>query len=170
MVRLARFKVLLEWVTTLAVLVAAVGVGWSVWADGGRRTAAPSKAPYARGEKFVVPAGVSLEPGQRSILIFVRSGCIYCKQSMPFYRELMGGKMQARLIVLGAESKETLATYCASYGLSPDSIASVPMGATKFAVTPTLVVVEPDGTVVDAWTGELDRSRQAEVKRSVGAS
>jgi len=170
MMQWTRFKILLEWVTTLAVLLAAVGVGWTVWTGGARRTAVPSKAPYARGEKFVVPAGVSLEPGQRSILLFVRSGCIYCKQSMPFYRELMGEQKRARLIVLGTESKETLATYCASYDLSPAAIASIQMSATKFRATPTLVVVESDGTVVGAWTGELDRSRQDEVKRRLGVS
>jgi thioredoxin-related protein len=114
--------------------------------------------------KAVVPAGTS-----RALVVAVSPGCHFCNESMPFYKQLLDQRNQKSspvkfiAAVPFAEAKKEEAQKFASAGARPDGLVQLDFAAVKVPGTPTLLLVDNNGEVLDVWVGKLDEDRQREV-------
>ena len=130
----------------------------------------PGAPPQAeKGDRFdqlkaVVPAGTD-----RALVVAVAPGCHFCNESMPFYKQLIDQRNQksSPLKVIAAvpaeEAKAEEAQKFASAGTKPDNMVQVDFSAIKVPGTPTLLLVDNTGKVLDVWVGKLDESGQKKV-------
>jgi thioredoxin-related protein len=122
-----------------------------------------------KGETFaelrqVLPAGAD-----RALVLAVSPTCHFCNESMPFYKQLMdqrnqkgsGVKVIAAVSQAGAKTDEE--NNFKSHGVQPDSVVAVDFQKIKVPGTPTLLLVDNQGKVLDVWVGKLDDSREREV-------
>ena len=137
-----------------------------------RPDAAPppgSPAVVEKGERFdqlkaLVPVG-----SQRTLVVALSPACHFCDESMPFYRQIVEERKQRKSTVnfiaavpaedMKAEEAQKLATA----GAQPDSLVKLDFAAVKVPGTPTLMLLDDDGKVLDVWVGKLDASAQMEV-------
>jgi thioredoxin-related protein len=144
------------------------------------RQAADGMPQVEKGEKYaelkaVVPAGAS-----RALVVAVQPGCHFCNESMPFYKRLIDERNQkgSQLKVVAAvpapekpEEAQKLASdesqKFASAGAQPDSMVNLDFRAIKVPGTPTLLLVDNSGKVLDVWVGKLDGRREKEVLKTL---
>jgi hypothetical protein len=107
----------------------------------------------------------------RNLVIFVRSGCQFCTDSMPFYRLLSHEARDAgvRLIAVGPEPREVLESYLHSHAIAPDEVISASSEATHVTATPTIAIVDRTATVLEAWVGKLPGDAELNVRAALAA-
>jgi hypothetical protein len=124
----------------------------------------------SRGQSMVLP-GVDFGKSDRTLVLVASSQCPYCTNSMQFYRRL--GALDARrgtglrLVVVGQEDRNTLASYLEQHELEVDDVVRVTFDTTPSAVTATLILVGREGTVKDIWRGQLAPDAEDDVMREV---
>jgi thioredoxin-related protein len=131
----------------------------------------PPGAPpqVEKGEQFaqlkqVVPAGAS-----RALVVAVQPGCHFCNDSLPFYKRLIDQRNQQSsqvkfvAAVPSEEAKPQESQKFATAGAQPDSVVKLDFEAVKVPGTPTLMLVDNNGKVLDVWVGKLDSGGENEV-------
>jgi thiol-disulfide isomerase/thioredoxin len=165
----------LDRVTNVAMLLVCVGVLAELASRhaGFSRSAPARQTPpvYAAGEKLAPIAGLTLDTDRPSLLLVVRSGCNYCKQSVPFYQQLVQEvrekQAKVRLVGVCVESNEACAEYFKTTKVAVDRTVGVEPGTLKIAGTPTLLLVDQKGTVSSVWTGALAKDVEQRLLKTV---
>jgi peroxiredoxin len=104
-------------------------------------------------------------------VLFLKTDCRFCTESMAFYRTLLGLRQRNNRIGFVAVSPEdigSLTRYLSGHGLSVDSVVSVPAGESGVLATPTLIVVDRQRKVILATAGLLADARQQQVYELLG--
>jgi hypothetical protein len=132
----------------------------------------PRTAPagYTVGEVLPPLDGVSYAASDRSLILFVSSGCHFCTESMPFYGTLVSTRnarnAHVALIALSRESPGDLQHYLAAHGVTLDrAISTAGRTDLKFLGTPTMVLVDRKGAIQQVWVGALQPDQQQQVLR-----
>lgn len=123
----------------------------------------PARTPqtYTPGEQAPAIAGLPYAEAKRTAVLFVRSTCHFCTESMPFYREL--AKDGRRVVAISGDSREVLDRYLTDNGLTIPRATVARGDWTKLTGTPTIVVVDAAGRVVKSWVGLLSPEGQRDL-------
>ena len=139
----------------------------------------PSEQKAGVAEATLVKAGTKLSlPGvdwgqsDRTLLLVLSTTCHYCSESTPFYQRLAQERSKhggVRLIAVLPQSVEEAQKYLADHGITVDQVRQSIPGAPYAKGTPTLILVDDKGSVVDLWVGKLPAEKEAEVlSRTLG--
>lgn len=133
------------------------------------------------GEQFdalrqVVPAG-----SDRALVIALSPTCGFCNESMPFYKRLVDQRNQAgsRVKIVAAVPKPPAknpeaqkmaqavqaeeSQKLAEAGVKPDAIVPLDFASVKVNGTPTILLVDNQGKVLDVWVGKQPEDGEEEV-------
>ena len=102
------------------------------------------------------------ENGQ-TLVLAVSSVCHFCTESGPFYRQLAKDHGRTRLLAVLPQSVEEGKRYFETLGVVVDQIKQSSLSAIDVRGTPTLMLVNSDGIVVNSWVGKLRAEQEAEV-------
>jgi len=134
----------------------------------------PPRPPgVEEGEQFAalkqaVPAGAS-----RALVVAVSPTCHFCNDSLPFYKHLVDQRNQqgsAVKFVAAVPNEESRAPETAKFtgaGVQPDSVVPIDFSAIKIPGTPTLLLVDNNGKVLNVWVGKLDDRHEKEVLKTL---
>ena len=139
----------------LALMVVATA-GYIVWPQIAAKIgvrAAPAPAPYMAGQQVDVPAAWYAD-APHTLILFARASCAACEKAQPFLKEfvgLMNGHGAAMMThpegPAGDDEK-----FANGLGISDDHVMVTPPGL-RVRFTPTIVLVDRQGRIVDAWEG-----------------
>lgn len=115
-----------------------------------------------RGEQVRL-AGVDWKTNGKTLLLALSTTCHFCTQSGPFYQRVVKEHGDAQLVVLVPQAVEEGQAYLKRLGVSIDDVRQVPFDDLGLQGTPTLVLVDSNGSVVDAWVGALSPSKENDV-------
>lgn len=129
----------------------------------------PRPGEVAKGDQIaalqqVVPAGAN-----RAIVMALSPTCGFCTESMPFYKRLIdernqkGSDVKVVAAVPAEEAKQGEMKIMQEAGVKPDSVAVLNFQEAKVAGTPTLLLVDNKGEVLDVWVAKLDESGEKKV-------
>lgn len=137
----------------------------------GPQRAAPPAMPgqVAKGEVFaelqkVVPAGAP-----KALVMALSPTCGFCTQSMPFYKRLVdernekGSPVKVIAAVPGEGVRQEESTKLAEAGVATDGVVTLDFAKVKVAGTPTILLVDNKGKVLDVWVGKLDEGGEKAV-------
>jgi thioredoxin-related protein len=122
-----------------------------------------------KGEQFdqlksVLPAGTN-----KALLVAVQPGCHFCNDSMPFYKRLIderNSKSSPVKFIAAVPSDEAKAEEnqkFAAVGTQPDHMVKLDFASVKVPGTPTILLVDNTGKVLDVWVGKLDADKEKDV-------
>jgi len=130
-----------------------------------------SPPPPAR-ESLIKP-GTSVPLGDydwaasdKTLVLVLSTECRYCTESAPFYRRLAerragGGK--SRLVAVLPQPVGDAEKYLGGLRVKVDEVRQLRPGQLGASGTPTLILADNSGKVVDVWVGKLPAEREADV-------
>jgi hypothetical protein len=110
--------------------------------------------------------GVEWARGDRTLLLVVSQGCRFCTESARFYRRLAREASERGGVQLVAVVPQDVATgrgYLKELGVDIGEVHSAPLDTLGVQGTPTLILVDRAGRVVDSWAGQLPPDREEQV-------
>jgi peroxiredoxin len=98
---------------------------------------------------------VSWEQNKKSLVFFLKKGCIYCTSSAPFYRQLLeeASKRNVKSLAILPDADQEAREYVKSLELPIDMIKTGSLDSYKITGTPTVLFVDRHGTVMNVWFG-----------------
>ena len=154
----------------LMVAVTAGYIGWPRVANAIGLKPPPPPPAYSAGQQVDVPVSW-YDSSRRTLIIFGRASCAACEKAQPFLKNLVARVNGRAGVVLahppGEEQADT--SFAQSIGVQPDRIVIVGPGL-RVRATPTLVLVNNDGKILDAWEGAGPPERQSSIVRAIDAA
>ncbi|MGH9596122.1 MAG: peroxiredoxin family protein, partial [Edaphobacter sp.] len=159
-------KTILEQTINVAILAVCIltvytfithSVPFSQWRDESR----------FKGLALSSPPGYIWASHPETLVLALREGCPFCEASYPFYRKLneleTHNGLRAHLLAVMPNDKTSGASELKSAGLTIDGVFDQPLNSIKVTGTPTLLLVNAQGRVTQAWVGQLPSSREKDV-------
>lgn len=111
--------------------------------------------------KLATPVGKAfplenIEWKDKNLVLYLSNTCRYCTESGGFYQRLVKettGK-EVKLLAVLPQSQEDGQTYLKDLGVGIDEVYSSGLVSIGVSATPTLLLVDSKGTVVDMWKGK----------------
>ena len=165
----------LDVVTNVAIVISAIvflAVGLRYFSLTSNSVAPAGPPVYNPGDLVDPVPGVSYDGTERTVLLFLSSTCIYCTESMPFYRLLKEQQRempsQFRMVAVSREAGDVLSNYLHSNALTVDQVATLEAGQPfRLRLTPTLVLVDGNGRATRSWVGALSEDNRAQVLQAI---
>lgn len=162
----------IEAAANIIVIVLAVVVG-SVFLKDRLSPAAQEPEAVKAGDKLPILDGWDWGAHEQTLVLGLRKGCHFCEDSAPFYQRLTsqqqpGGSTPAILAVF-PDPADAAKEVARSEGLTAHVLAGVPLEKLKISGTPTLLLVDRSGRVLNAWIGMLSPRQELEVIRATTA-
>ena len=153
------FKDKLEIATNILIILVALLIGGTyLKSHYGRQ-----EGNLAIGETINAPPGYDWHSSAPTLVIAVRDGCVYCERSYPFYRQLQGLEhdkhLKAHLLMITPDDSARAAALLSGQGITSQAITDTPLGSIKVSSTPTLLLVDANGRLLQSWVGELDAAK-----------
>jgi hypothetical protein len=126
---------------------------------------AAAPAPIAPGTKLAVP-GVEWAKSKQTLLLVLSDTCHFCTESAGFYQRLAQERAKrndVRLVAMLPQEPAKGEAYLSKLGVTVDQLGQVPLSAVNVRGTPTLILVDNSGTVIESWVGKLPAEQEAEV-------
>jgi hypothetical protein len=128
----------------------------------------PAQARVQPGTKLSVP-GVEWDKNERTLLLVLSTTCHFCTESSPFYQRLAQEKAKkggVGLIAVLPQSVDESQKYLNGLGVSVDDVKQASLDTVQVRGTPTLIMADRTGTVVESWVGKLPAEKEVEVLNS----
>jgi Redoxin len=106
----------------------------------------------------------------KTLLLVLSTTCKYCTESAPFYRRLAeqkAGRSDVRLVAVLPQSVEESRQYLGQNNVPIEEVTQAEPAALQARATPTLILVDKTGAVVESWVGKLPAEGEAEVTRQL---
>ena len=106
---------------------------------------------------------------ERTLVLSLDSECVFCTESIPFYRRVQAyDDADVQIVVVAPFYDQEMKDYLAAQDLQPDQVVIVnELNALPDSGTPTLLLVDRNGFVTHAWIGLLSSDREKEVLAAV---
>lgn len=115
--------------------------------------------------------GVDLSGSPRTLILALSTNCRYCSASTPFYRQLIQGRDEARapirMIAVFSEPQDQAAAYLGQHQLDVPSAAGADYRKIGIPLTPSLILVDSNGEIINSWIGQLTEDEEKDVYREV---
>lgn len=99
----------------------------------------------------------------QTLLLAISNSCHFCTESASFYKQLAHVKGRTRLIAVLPQPINEGKKYLDGLGVVVDDIKQSPLPSIDVSGTPTLILVNHDGTVMRTWIGKLPQHQEKEV-------
>jgi hypothetical protein len=129
---------------------------------------APLSAAYAIGSTIDLPIGW-FDRTPHTLVLFARASCGACQTAAPYLTQLVAHVKDTRVGVLfaaaGAEEEDNL-RYATALGFPREAVRTSPADV-RARVTPTLVLVDRHGLVIEAWEGIGPEAKQRLISAAI---
>jgi hypothetical protein len=158
----------LETIANISVIVAAlVLVAFLGQMEWQRHNESARTKKVLVGETVTLP-GVQFAAQSKTLVLAISTHCHFCKDSEPFYKDL-AAKSQGRLRIVAVLPQPLSESQAYVRNAIAPSVEVVQSRLDSIGVsgTPTLLLVDSNGKVQQAWVGKLDDQGQRQVQSYV---
>jgi hypothetical protein len=114
-------------------------------------------------------AGVDWSKSNRSLVLALSTTCHFCSESAPFYKELVHDAVERGIQVIAVlpQAQSESRSYLDGLGVQVQNIFQSSLDSVGARATPTLLIVNQNGTISKAWVGKLGSQREQQVIASL---
>ena len=168
-----RFRKLSEIGSNVAIILLAVLVGYFAF----NRFLSPTPPAPANADVSAIKPGsklsvknVDFSKSEKSLMLVLSTECKYCTDSVPFYQRLVErNSIDKKLQIVATFTQEPAeaAKYLIEKNLSVDQIVKTDPSEIQVRGTPTMILMDKTGTVLETWAGKLSPEKETEVAERV---
>lgn len=110
--------------------------------------------------------GVEWSESRRSLLMVLSTSCRYCTESAPFYQRLVAEKAKhpdIDLVAVLPQNPAESQKYLSDLGIAVNAVKHATPASLGVSGTPTLILVDGSGSVINSWMGKLPAAVETEV-------
>lgn len=111
--------------------------------------------------------GIDWEKNQQTLLLVLDEKCRFCTESAPFYQRLTRENTKVHLVAVLPQDVATSRKYLLSLSVPIEGIRQSSLDALGVEGTPTLILVNGKGEVIEAWAGKLPPEEETEVLKRI---
>jgi len=144
----------------IATLIAVVFVQRYFFADH-----AQSVPQIAAGTKVSLP-NAEWAKNKQTLLLVLQKDCHFCSESAAFYQRLVRETAESgntHLIAVLPQKTDEGRNYLSDLGVAIDDVRQLSPAMLGARGTPTLILVNNDGAVVNSWAGKLPADEESKV-------
>jgi thioredoxin-related protein len=100
---------------------------------------------------------------QQWVLLVLQKGCRFCEESMPFYKRLtaqLSDQANAHLVALLPQTEKESRQYLTDNMVDIADVRQASLRSVGVQGTPTLLLVDKNGTVLEQWLGKVPASQE----------
>ena len=159
----------IEVVSNIAIIIVALlfgGVLISRYMFSSPASPQPVEAESIKAGMKLPITNIDWSKSDKNLLLVVSTNCHFCTESAPFYQKLAqqnAGRGDVRLIAAMPQSVDDAQHYLKEHNISVDEVKQESLDDMNVRGTPTLIMVDRNGAVVQSWVGKLPPEKQAEV-------
>ena len=146
-----------------AALVFVFSVGWVALRH--RSTLRNPSTSIENGTKITIP-GRDWSSSRQTLVLVLSVNCKYCTASAPFYRRLASQALEAhstRLMAIFPQATKVSSEYLAELDVNLVDVQQIAPSSVGAKGTPTLILVNASGFVIQSWEGLLPPSAETEI-------
>lgn len=124
-----------------------------------------NNAPASPLGKKVPINGIDWKKNKKTLVMYISSTCHFCKESTPFYKRFLkeNSSGEIKFMAVLPQPVEEARDYLKSAGINVDDVYNAQLTSIGITGTPTLLLVDENGTVSDVWKGKLSSDKESEV-------
>ena len=124
----------------------------------------PNQIDPVIGSKVNLP-DMAWSPQSKTLILAMQTGCHFCNESMPFYKRLIEATKDKniKLVAVFPTSVEDSTAHLDSLGIKNLEVKQMPLTNIQVRGTPTLILTNSDGEILNFWVGKLPPEKEAEV-------
>ncbi len=110
--------------------------------------------------------GTDWNKNSKTLLIALSTNCRFCTASQPFYKNLFQQKSAQGnfgVVVIAPQSIDEARQYLSKSGIEADDVRQSALSEINVKATPTLVLLDNTGAIVNSWVGKLSPEKENEV-------
>lgn len=167
----ATLKGYLEIATNIAVLLVALVI-LIVFARNYFTKSGTSLQPgLVRGQAFSQLSKLNYRDAPQTLLIAADIRCQYCAESVPFYMALVQAQQQNKdatnIVMIFPNSEDEVNQYVQQRHLGIDTVTGIDFRGYGLVSTPTIILVDRSGKVIDFWIGKLPEDVEQQITKIV---
>lgn len=169
-----RVKRHLEFITNIAVvLVVVAAVGVAVKQYFGSKAPGESKNRIQVGTVFPTFSNVSYSQSPKTLILALSVSCRFCISSVPFYQSLAQAHRENnnsfQIVALFLDKERDLVNrFVEQKSLPVTAVSSVDFSSLQIPLTPTVILVDSAGKVLNSWVGRLSEDEEKDVFYALG--
>jgi hypothetical protein len=156
----------IEILANIAILVVAVLLGIVLVKKYLLNSDRPETAPrIVAGTKMALP-GVDWSRNGQTLVLVLQKGCHFCTESAPFYQRLVketAERGNVHLVAVLPQEIPEAKQYLEEIKVPIDDVKQASPTTLGVGGTPTLILVNEAGAVVDVWEGRLPVNEESKV-------
>jgi hypothetical protein len=158
-------------VTNVAVLLAATALITTLsWGFFVKQQTPTAGGGFRKGAAAPTLPDVDYASAPKTLLIVLNTRCHFCTESIPFYNSLVEKHPRARILAVFPNDESEVKEYARQQQLNSEVVAGVNFRSLQVESTPTMILVDGDGKILDFWIGKLSAANQALVTAAVDPS
>lgn len=128
----------------------------------------PKPTEIVKGTKISLP-DVNWLQNRKTLLVVLQKDCRFCSESMPFYKKLVGKSKEKgiQMVAVLPDSREEGIQYLKENGVEIQEFRQSKLGEINVRGTPTLILTDEKGEVLNSWIGKLSFEKENEVMDSL---
>ena len=108
--------------------------------------------------------GVDWAKNKRTLVLALSTQCHYCTESAPFFQRIQKeAAKNVKMLAVLPQAVEDSRKYLEGEGVHVDEVKQAQLSTIWVTGTPTLLLVDGNGKVADAWQGKLQPEQEAAV-------
>lgn len=109
----------------------------------------------------------------KTLVIAMNTECSFCAESIPFYNQVSeacrSGNVRTNIAAVFPNTANEVQEYVKRHSLRMDVVPAIDLNGLKVSATPTLILVDSTGKVLDFWVGKLSEENQREVMKRISS-
>lgn len=117
------------------------------------------------GTRLSLP-GVDWKANGKTLVLALSTGCHFCTESGPFYQRVVQEKSKAstaRIVAVFPQSVAEGQKYLANLNVTVDDVKQTSLASFGVMGTPTIILADDNGAVIESWRGKLPGEKENEV-------
>ena len=144
-------------IVLVAILLSAILVRSYLVAPSGREEMVPpvqTQRAIRNGDPINLH-GIDWQKNGRTLLMALSTTCHFCTESGPFYQRLSKNRGDTNLVAVLPQDVSESQGYLKNLGVEVDEVKQVSLSDLGLRGTPTLILVDEGGKVLNTWVGVL---------------
>jgi hypothetical protein len=123
-----------------------------------------------KGQQLPRLPGIDYKITQGTMLIALDTECKHCIRALPFYKEIARtAKPNLQIVAVFPNPDERVQEYAKLHELGFATQSSVDLSQLNISATPTLILADNDGRVIDFWIGGSSPESQSRMILTLSA-